>query len=138
MYGERRIEPITDPGDVAPARSWQETGREAVLLLPNVVKLLVRLIRDPRVAVRSKDFAAAVLIYVISPIDVIPDLIPGLGKFDDVLLVALAIDRLIEGAGHEVIAQHWDGSVDSLDLILSVADWGAEVIPGPLRSLLAG
>jgi uncharacterized membrane protein YkvA (DUF1232 family) len=136
MNDPQPIEPITDADDVTPARRWQETGREAVLLLPNIAKLLVRIVRDPRVPVRRKTFAAAVLVYVLSPIDLIPDMIPGLGKFDDVLFVAIALNHLIEGAGRDVIIDHWDGSEDSLDLILSVADWGAEVIPGPFRRLL--
>jgi uncharacterized membrane protein YkvA (DUF1232 family) len=136
MYDERRIEPLTDPPDVRPPRRWQDTGREAILLLPNVVKLLARLMRDPRVPVRRKVFAASVMVYVVSPIDIIPDIIPGLGKFDDILLAALAVDHLIGGAGDDVIADHWDGSEDSLDLLMSVADWSAEIIPGPLRALL--
>lgn len=136
MYDERRIEPLTEPENVRPPRRWQDTGREAILLLPNVVKLLARLMRDSRVPVRRKVFAATVMVYVVSPIDIIPDLIPGLGKFDDILLAALAVDHLISGADHDVIADHWDGSEDSLDLLMSVADWSAEIIPGPLRGLL--
>jgi uncharacterized membrane protein YkvA (DUF1232 family) len=136
MDDRQYIEPITDAEGVTPARRWQETGREIVLMLPNLAKLLARIVRDPRVPVRHKTFAAAVFVYVLSPIDLIPDMIPGLGRFDDVLFVAIALNHLIEGAGRSVITEHWDGSEDSLDLVLSVADWGAEVIPGPFRRLL--
>ncbi|MGB5657421.1 MAG: hypothetical protein WBN35_12525, partial [Acidimicrobiia bacterium] len=50
-------------------REPKEIAREAILLIPNVVKLLARIVRDPRVPVRRKTFAAAALVYVVSPID---------------------------------------------------------------------
>jgi uncharacterized membrane protein YkvA (DUF1232 family) len=74
------------------------TIREAIWLLPNVAKLLARIVRDRRVPVRAKAFAAAVLIYVISPIDIIPDFVIGFGKLDDLILSAVAIQYLIESA----------------------------------------
>jgi uncharacterized membrane protein YkvA (DUF1232 family) len=110
--------------------------REAIWLLPNVVKLLARIVRDRRVPVRAKAFAAAVLIYVISPIDIIPDFVIGFGKLDDLILSAVAIQYLVESAGPEIVGEHWDGSEGSLDMILSAAEMGAEVIPKPIRKML--
>jgi uncharacterized membrane protein YkvA (DUF1232 family) len=117
-------------------RQAKEIAREAILLIPNVVKLLGRIIRDPRVSVRRKSFAAAALVYVVSPIDLIPDFIAGFGQLDDLVIVAVALNNLIAGAGREVIEQHWDGSADSLDLVLAATEWGTEIIPGPLRRML--
>ncbi len=117
-------------------RQAKEIAREAILLIPNVVKLLGRIIRDPRVSVRRKSFAAAALVYVVSPIDLIPDFIVGFGQLDDLVIVAVALNNLIAGAGREVIEQHWDGSADSLDLVLAATEWGTEIIPGPLRRML--
>ena len=117
-------------------RSWKELGMEAVLLLPNVVKLLVRITRDPRVPVRRKVVLAAVMAYVVSPIDLIPDFFIGVGRLDDVIVVAIALNHVMQGAGREVVIEHWDGSEDSLDLILSALEWGAEIVPEPLRQFL--
>ena len=117
---------------------WRATVREGIWLLPNVIKLLGRIVRDRRVPVRAKAFAGAVLVYVISPIDLIPDFVIGFGKLDDLILSAVAIQHLIESAGPEIVAEHWDGSEGSLDLILTAADMGAEVIPRPLRKMLPG
>ena len=121
-----------------PNERMNSTVREAIWLLPNVAKLLGRIVRDRRVPVRSKAFAAATLIYVISPIDLIPDFIIGFGKLDDLILSAGAIQHLIESAGPEIVAEHWDGSEQSLDLLLTAAEMGAEVIPKPLRKMLPG
>lgn len=119
-------------------RETKEIARDAILLIPNVVKLLVRIVRDPRVSVRRKSFAVAALIYVVSPIDLIPDFVVGLGQLDDLVVVAIALNHLVAGAGCDVVEEHWDGSADSLDLVLAATEWGREIIPGPLRRLLPG
>lgn len=119
-------------------REPKEIAIEAILLIPNLVKLLGRIVRDPRVPVRRKTFAGAALIYVISPIDLIPDFVAGLGQLDDLVIVAVALNHLIAGAGRDVVEQHWDGSTDSLDLVLAATEWGTEIIPSPLRRMLPG
>lgn len=126
------------PAPVDNNEQWRATVREAILLLPNVVKLLARVVKDRRVSVRAKAFAAAVIVYVLSPIDLIPDFVIGFGKLDDLILSAVAIQHLIDSAGPEIVAEHWDGSEASLDLILTAAEMGAEVIPKPIRKMLPG
>ena len=121
-----------------PKRDARDIALEAVLMIPNIVKLLGRITRDPRVSVKRKAFAAAAMIYVVSPIDLIPDFIAGIGQLDDLIVVAIALNHLIDGSGREIVEEHWDGSEDSLDLVLAATDWGAEIVPGPLRKLLPG
>jgi len=111
-------------------RGWREMTLETTLLVPNLVKLVVRLLGDRRVPMRRKALVGFVLLYVISPIDLIPDFIVGFGRLDDIILLALAIDHLMTGSDQSLVAEHWDGSVDALDLVRSVFRWGAEVIPG--------
>jgi uncharacterized membrane protein YkvA (DUF1232 family) len=129
---------MMEPVPVTGSDQWKVTAREAILLLPNVIKLLVRIVRDRRVSVRAKAFAAAVLVYVISPIDLIPDFVIGFGKLDDLILSAVAIQYLIEAAGEDIVAEHWDGSEASLALLFAAAEMGAEIIPKPLRKMLPG
>ncbi len=126
MSGEwEQQEPVgVDTRPPVPARSWDEIAGEVLLVVPNIAKLLVRLMRDPRVPMRQKVFVGAVVGYVLSPIDLIPDFVVGLGKLDDVILVSLAIDYLMRDSGEEIVRGHWDGSVDSLDLVRSVFAWG--------------
>jgi uncharacterized membrane protein YkvA (DUF1232 family) len=126
------------PVPIQQDEAWQATVREAIWLIPNVVKLLGRIIKDRRVPVRAKAFAAAVLVYVVSPIDIIPDFVIGFGKLDDLILSAVAIQHLVEAAGPEIVAEHWDGSEGSLDVILTAAEMGAAVIPKPIRKMLPG
>jgi uncharacterized membrane protein YkvA (DUF1232 family) len=111
-----------------------EPVRQAVLLLPNLGKLLFRLMRDPRVPVRRKLLAVAAAGYAVMPVDLIPDVLPVLGQLDDLLLIVLALKHLLEGAGPEVLEEHWDGPDDLLEVIEAITDWGAGLAPRPLRT----
>ncbi len=117
-------------------RTRQELAVEAALVIPNVVKLLTRLIRDPAVPVRRKILFGAVLTYVVSPIDLIPDFVVGFGRLDDLILVSLALDHILDGTDDEIVSRHWDGSQDALDLVQSASAWAAAIIPGALRRFL--
>lgn len=75
----------------------------------------------------------AAVAYVVSPIDIIPDFIPTIGKLDDVLVVAYAIDRLLAGVEPEVVAEAWDGSEDALDLVWAFIGWSSDLTRAVFR-----
>jgi uncharacterized membrane protein YkvA (DUF1232 family) len=127
------------PDDVIPPRGERSVqlrsfARDAVLLVPNMLKLLGRLMRDPRVPRRSKLVIAAALAYVVSPVDLIPDpLIIGLA--DDLLVAAFAINHLVNAAGEDVVLEHWDGPRDLLDVIRGTLDVSSALVPVRLREI---
>ncbi len=111
--------------------------RQVGLALPNMGKLLVRLMRDPRVPLRPKITVGATLLYLVSPIDLIPEMIaPVIGQVDDILLIAFSLDRLVKAAGPSIAAEHWDGDGDVLDVIRSVTEFGSSLIPKKVKGLL--
>jgi uncharacterized membrane protein YkvA (DUF1232 family) len=61
--------------------------------------------RDPRTPLLAKLIAAAVVIYVMSPIDLIPDFIPVLGYLDDVILVPIGIAIALRLIPPQVLAE---------------------------------
>jgi len=67
--------------------SWRERARS----LKTEVYALYLAYRDPRVPWYAKAFAACVIGYALSPIDLIPDPIPVLGHLDDLILVPLGV-----------------------------------------------
>jgi uncharacterized membrane protein YkvA (DUF1232 family) len=125
-----------DTSDPIPARTWREIAAEGVLMLPNVVKLLVSLMGDRRVPIARRVAVGLVAGYVVSPIDLVPDFVIGVGKLDDIIIVSLALDYLMRGIDESIILEHWDGSIDGLDLIRSLFGWGAEILPDALRRFL--
>ncbi len=126
-----------DTSDPVPVRTRKELTTEALLLLPNVVKLLYRLSRDPRVPRRRRITMGFVAAYLVSPIDLIPDAVPVLGGIDDLLIMAFAVDYLLEASPDEVIEEHWDGSEDGLEVVRGLAAWGVEMLPDRIKRLVA-
>lgn len=105
--------------------------------VPAYLTLLARLARDPRVSKVDKAIVAAVLVYLVSPIDLVPDwVVPVVGQMEDIYLLALALSRLVNNAGMEVLLDHWEGEPGSLETALNVLDSAAALLPGPVRSLL--
>ena len=85
-----------------------------LLLLPDFVALMVRLARDNRVQSTQKLMIGGIILYVISPIDIIPDFIPVLGLVDDLLLVVYGLNALLNEIDPEIVREHWSGEDDLL------------------------
>lgn len=109
---------------------------DAVFMMPNIVKLVARLLKDPRVPRRAKITLGLAAAYVASPIDLIPEIVPVIGWADDVLILMFAIDSLIERAGEEVVSEHWDGPGDLLSLVRDVVALSRSLIPKRVSSLI--
>lgn len=123
-----------DPGRGGMSR---ETLAGIVRDVPSFVKLFARLARDPRVSTMDKALVAAVLVYLVSPVDLIPDwVVPVVGQLEDVYLLALALSRLVNNAGVDVLLDHWEGSPGSLEAALGALDRAGSVLPGPIQALL--
>lgn len=78
-----------------------------ILTLPRHIRLLARLMGDPRVPLLPKLLFLASLAYLISPLDLIPDFIfPLLGWTDDVFVVFAAARYLLRSAPPAVLNEH--------------------------------
>lgn len=92
-----------------------ETGiRDAMRLLPDVVRLVKRLAVDPDLPRGVRIRLALLLAYLALPIDLIPDFIPVLGYADDAVIVALALRSVTKTAGPAALEKHWPGTPDGL------------------------
>ncbi len=73
-------------------------------------RLAIRLLKDSRVPIWPKAILAAGLIYLLSPIDLLPDFaVPGLGYVDDLLLLLLALRGFIAACPAPVVQEHLRG-----------------------------
>jgi uncharacterized membrane protein YkvA (DUF1232 family) len=70
------------------------------------LQLVWRLLNDARVSLFPKLIVPAAILYVLSPIDLLPDVILGLGQLDDLGIVALAIALFIEFCPRAIVAEH--------------------------------
>ena len=62
--------------------------------------------RDPRVPLFARIFAACVVAYAFSPIDLIPDFIPIVGHLDDLVLIPIGVWLSIKMIPHEVMIEY--------------------------------
>jgi uncharacterized membrane protein YkvA (DUF1232 family) len=54
------------------------------------------------------------LVYLASPIDLVPDFIPVIGYADDVIITSIVLRRLVRRAGPEKLREHWPGTPEGL------------------------
>ena len=69
-------------------------------------RLTWRLVRDPRTPLRSKLFLGAVVLFVISPINWIPNFVPVLGQLEDVALLSLGMELFLKSVPDYLKAEH--------------------------------
>jgi uncharacterized membrane protein YkvA (DUF1232 family) len=112
--------------------------KDALMLIPNFLKLLFRLFKDHRVPLAEKALVLGAIVYVISPLDIIPDVVPFIGQVDDLYLVALTILRLLNRTSDEVLLEHWDGKGDLVALIDKIEKAARYVLPKRVQQILLG
>jgi uncharacterized membrane protein YkvA (DUF1232 family) len=78
-------------------------AKDLVTVLPACATTAQRLRRDPRVPRRAKIVVALAGLWVLSPIDLIPEFIPVIGPLDDVIVVALALRYAARRVPREVL-----------------------------------
>jgi uncharacterized membrane protein YkvA (DUF1232 family) len=122
---------------LAPLQAGSGSGaRDVLLLVPDVVVLLARLARDPRVPLGAKLIAGAGVAYALSPVDLLPDLILGpFGLLDDALVAAAALSRVLNHVHPDLVAAHWPGRGDALEALQRVTSWAEQTLAGALPRL---
>ncbi len=98
-----------------------EAARAAARFVPDCVVLLRRIVADERTPRRRKLLLVALLGYLLTPIDLVPDVIPVAGQLDDAIVVALALRCVLRAGGPAMLRRHWPGPPASLRAILRVA-----------------
>ena len=82
-------------------------ARELASVLPAAVTAIRRLGRDPRVPRRAKVAVALAALWVLSPVDLIPEFVPVIGPLDDVVVIALALRYAARRVPPGVLLEAW-------------------------------
>jgi uncharacterized membrane protein YkvA (DUF1232 family) len=101
--------------------------------LVNRGRLAFRLIKDPRVPVYLKVIPAAALLYVISPLDFIPDVAIGLGQLDDIGILLAGIEGFIALCPQYVVEEH-QAEINGIDPF-NAATGGSTPNAGPSETI---
>lgn len=111
-------------------RKWEKKteGRknkwfEYILLAPDLFHLLTKLLVDKAVGIEHKTKISLVILYFISPIDLIPEAIIGpAGYIDDIALAAYLIHIMVNKISPEIIHKHWAGEGNILTAVQNIVD----------------
>ena len=112
--------------------------KELLLALPRLARMLVSLAGDRDVPTSAKVVLAAVAVYLVSPIDIIPDFIPWLGYVDDLLMAAVVVDGVLNFIERPLVLRYWPGSPASLDRVAAVSSRLARWVPGRIKARIFG
>ncbi len=112
--------------------------KSALMLIPNFLKLFYRLFKDPRVPLAEKALVVGAIVYVVSPLDFLPDVIPFLGQVDDLYLIAIVVLRLLGRTSDEVLREHWDGDVDLATVVDKIFRAAQYILPKGIQQILLG
>ena len=106
--GDRIGASAPPPGadDASAAAADTERLKGAVRRLPRYLRLTWNLARDDRVPGRAKTFLVVGGAYTLSPIDLIPGIIPVAGQIDDVIVLLVALRQAIDACPEPVAAEH--------------------------------
>ena len=84
-----------------------------MMLMPRVLPVVIRYVRlvwrltfDKRVSIFLRALLPLALLYILSPFDLISDRIPFLGRFDDLIILGLALLFLIKLSPPHVVDEH--------------------------------
>ena len=95
--------------------------KELAGFLPSCVTMIRRLRRDPRVPRSAKVAVLIAMIWVISPIDLIPEFLPVIGPLDDVVVVVLALRFAARRVPRDALFEAWPGSPRLLERLLGTS-----------------
>jgi uncharacterized membrane protein YkvA (DUF1232 family) len=95
--------------------------RDAMRLLPDLVRLLRRLAGDGGLPRGVRVRLWLLLGYLALPIDLVPDFIPVIGYADDAVVVALALRSVTRVAGPDAVDRHWPGTPEGLRAVRRLA-----------------
>jgi uncharacterized membrane protein YkvA (DUF1232 family) len=101
------------------------SAREAVRMLPDVVRLVRRIAADRSLPRGVRVRLWLLLGYLAFPIDLVPDVIPGLGYLDDVVIIAAVLRSVVRRAGPDAVRRHWPGTEAGLSTL-----WRLTRLPG--------
>lgn len=74
--------------------------------LPNFLRLFWRLFKDPRVGLGPKLLIWGLLAYLLLPLDLLPDLVPGLGQIDDLIVTFVGLKIFVSLCPRQVVREH--------------------------------
>jgi len=94
--------------------------RDLARVVPDVLRLVRDLIADRTVPLRVRVILVGLLVWLISPIDLIPDFVPVVGPVDDLIVTVVVLSYVRRRLGDQELRLRWRGSEEAYQLLGAV------------------
>jgi uncharacterized membrane protein YkvA (DUF1232 family) len=94
--------------------------REAVRLVPDVLRLVRSLLADRTVPLLVRFWLVVLVVWLVSPIDLIPEFVPVIGPLDDIVVAVLVLRYVRKRLGEDELRRRWPGTDDGYALLRSI------------------
>jgi uncharacterized membrane protein YkvA (DUF1232 family) len=140
-FYDRLRERMLDAADRQSHRLGKPTV-EALLLVPDVFILLVRLTLDKQVPPAARSLIGGALAYFVLPVDLFPEAVVGaVGFLDDVVIASAVLTQALGGELEPYARKHWNGDQELRQSLRDLADGAQNLLGrdlyGRLRRTLA-
>lgn len=99
--------------------------RELVAVVPDVLRLVRSLLADRTVPLGVRLAVGGLLVWLVSPIDLIPEFVPVLGPLDDVVVAVLVLGYVRRRLGTDELRRRWSGSTAGFELLVRLTGGAA-------------
>jgi len=93
---------------------------ELIRVVPDILRLCRDLLTDGHVPMAVRLAVGGLLVWLISPIDLIPEFIPVIGPLDDIVVAVLVLRYVRRRLGSEELRARWRGTPDGFALLQGV------------------
>ena len=98
-------------------RPSRDLAMPALRALPDIVRLARNLLADPRTPRSQKAALVVLIVWIVSPIDLLPEFLPGIGPLDDIVVAAVILRWVGRRTGPDRLRELWPGTPDGFALV---------------------
>ena len=94
--------------------------RELIRIIPDLLRLIRDLLADRNVPLSARIALGGLLVWLLNPIDLIPEFIPVLGPLDDVVVAVLVLRHVRRKIGLEDLRRRWPGTPEGFAVLSGI------------------
>ena len=98
-------------------RPSRELALPALRLLPDILRLVRRLLADPATTRGQRAALIGLMVWIASPIDLVPEFLPVIGPLDDLVVTALVLRWVARRVGRNRLRELWPGPPEGFGLL---------------------
>jgi uncharacterized membrane protein YkvA (DUF1232 family) len=98
-------------------RPTRDLAMPALRALPDIVRLARRLLADPSTPLRHRIALVVLIVWLVSPIDLLPEFLPGIGPLDDIVAAAVILGWIGRETGRARLEELWPGDAAGFGVV---------------------